>query len=135
MQFLGVPNSAITAPFAFVYTLAIAFLMVSRLPVFSSKRHGKRVPAEMVLPIFVVIVLFFALLIAYPWEVLTIGTVIYLAALPIGWLAYRDAVRKDKANAAHEPAAQAGSAATQAVPSSPSPRTDHPADERPVRLN
>ena len=45
--------------------------MVSRLPVFSGKRVGKRVPPEMVLPVFVLVVLFFALLIAYPWWVLT----------------------------------------------------------------
>ena len=49
-----------------LYTLAIAFLMVSQLPVFSGKRVGKRVPPEMVLPVFVLVVLFFALLIAYP---------------------------------------------------------------------
>ena len=48
--------------------------MVSRLPVFSGKQFGKRVPPEMVLPIFVVAVLFFALLISYPWQVLSIGT-------------------------------------------------------------
>ena len=55
--------------------------MVSRLPVFSGKRVGKRVPPEMVLPVFVLVVLFFALLIAYPWWVLTIGT-ICLSRLP-----------------------------------------------------
>ena len=58
--------------------------MVSRLPVFSGKRVGKRVAPEMVLPVFVVVVLFFALLIAYPWAVLTIGTILYLASLPFG---------------------------------------------------
>ena len=67
------------APVILVYTLAIAFLMVSRLPVFSGKRVGKRIAPEMVLPVFVVVVLFFALLVAYPWVVLTIGTVLYLA--------------------------------------------------------
>jgi len=59
-----------------VYTLAIAFLMVSRLPVFSGKTVGRRVPPEMVLPAFVFVVLFIALLIRYPWYVLTIGTVL-----------------------------------------------------------
>ena len=68
------PRLAFVAPVTLLYTLAIAFLMVSRLPVFSGKRVGKRVPPEMVLPVFVLVVLFFALLIAYPWEVLTIGT-------------------------------------------------------------
>jgi len=84
----------------FVYTLGIAFLMVSRLPVFSGKRVGKRVAPEMVLPVFVLIVLFFALLISYPWEVLTFGTLLYLGTLPLGWLSYRDAQRKTAAAAA-----------------------------------
>ena len=69
--------------------------MVSRLPVFSGKRVGKRVPPEMVLPVFVLVVLFFALLIAYPWWVLTIGTFCYLACLPLGWLSYREYQRRD----------------------------------------
>jgi CDP-diacylglycerol--serine O-phosphatidyltransferase len=88
------------AALTLIYTLAIAGLMVSRLPVFSGKRVGKRIPPEVVLPVIVVFVLFFALLIAYPWQVLTIGTVCYLAALPLGWLSYREHERKDKALAA-----------------------------------
>ena len=40
----------------FFYVLAIGLLMVSRLPVFSGKQFGKRVPPEMVLPIFVIAV-------------------------------------------------------------------------------
>src|SRR5260221_84412 len=71
--FLGMPRFAFVAPVSLVYTLAIAFLMVSRLPVFSGKRVGKRIAPEMVLPVFVAVVLFFALLVAYPWEVLTLG--------------------------------------------------------------
>jgi CDP-diacylglycerol--serine O-phosphatidyltransferase len=93
--FLGVPNSLVTVWVTFFYTLAIGLLMVSRLPVFSGKRVGKRVPPEMVLPVFVVAVLVFALLIAYPWEVLSFGAVVYLVCLPLGWLSYRDYVRKD----------------------------------------
>src|SRR5687767_1847011 len=63
--FLGMPKFAGLQPIVFLYTLAIAILMVSRLPVFSGKRVGKRVPPEMVLPVFVLVVAFFALLIAY----------------------------------------------------------------------
>src|SRR3984893_9932896 len=111
VHFLGMPPLALVAPFTFVYTLAIAFLMVSRLPVYSGKRFGTRVPPEMVLPIFVVVVLFFALLISYPWEVLTIGTLCYLAALPFGWLSYRDYERKAAAAAAAADAAAAPHAA------------------------
>jgi CDP-diacylglycerol---serine O-phosphatidyltransferase len=40
---------------------------------------------------------FFALLIAYPWAVLTIGTVLYLVCLPFGWLSHRDYTRREAA--------------------------------------
>lgn len=118
-----------------LYTLAIAGFMVSRIPVFSGKRVGQRVPPEMLLPVFVVIVLFFALLISYPWEVLTIGTLLYLASLPFGWLSYREYERKDTVDGL--PASQSGQAATPALePRSsaidPPGRTD---EDRPPRLN
>jgi CDP-diacylglycerol--serine O-phosphatidyltransferase len=108
VYFLGVPRLPGTASVTFVYTFAIAMLMVSRLPVFSGKRVGKRIAPEMVLPVFVMVVLFFALLISYPWVVLTIGTVCYLAGLPFGYLSYRRHERKDAASAG---AAAAGAAA------------------------
>jgi CDP-diacylglycerol---serine O-phosphatidyltransferase len=107
VYFLGVPRLPGTASLTFVYTFAIAMLMVSRLPVFSGKRVGKRIAPEMVLPVFVMVVLFFALLISYPWVVLTIGTVCYLASLPFGYVSYRRHERKDAASAG----AAAGAAA------------------------
>jgi CDP-diacylglycerol---serine O-phosphatidyltransferase len=137
VQLLGMPHSAFLAPVAFLYTLGIAFLMVSRLPVFSGKRVGKRVSPELVLPVFVFIVLFFALLISYPWEVLTIGTIIYLACLPLGWWSYRETKRKAEAQSAAETAhsavgAHAGDAGTVASEVAGSSPAD---DERPARLN
>jgi CDP-diacylglycerol--serine O-phosphatidyltransferase len=86
INLLGAPK---LAGLTFIYTLLIAFLMVSTLPVYSGKKIGTRVPPEMVLPIFVVVVLFVALLVSYPWQVLTAGTIAYLAALPWSYLAHR----------------------------------------------
>jgi CDP-diacylglycerol--serine O-phosphatidyltransferase len=97
LYFLGVSNGLVTVWLTFFYTLAIGLLMVSRLPVFSGKRVGKRVPPEMVLPLFVVVVLAFALLVSYPWQLLSLGTLVYLVCLPLGWLSYRDYLRKDTA--------------------------------------
>lgn len=134
LYFLGVSNGLVTVWVTFFYTLVIGLLMVSRLPVFSGKRVGKRVPPEIVLPVFVVVVLFFALLISYPWEVLTLGTVVYLVCLPLGWLSYRNYQRKDEAALA---TAATGVAATSDTPLSP----DHAGVERdsdpdrPARLN
>jgi CDP-diacylglycerol---serine O-phosphatidyltransferase len=129
IDFLGVPKLAVVAPVTLVYTLAIAFLMVSRLPVYSGKRMGTRVPPDMVLPIFVVVVLFFALLLSYPWAVLTIGTLAYLASLPFGWLSYRDHERRD----AEAAAATASAAPTAIAPEQLLPQPSD--DERPARLN
>jgi CDP-diacylglycerol---serine O-phosphatidyltransferase len=139
VYFLGMPRLAFVAPVILIYTLAIAFLMVSRLPVFSGKRVGKRVAPEMVLPIFVTVVLFFALLVSYPWAVLTIGTVAYLAFLPLGWFSYRKHERKD-ADAAKQADAPADAqprvpdVAPSLSPAHPAP-DDPPDPDRPVRLN
>jgi CDP-diacylglycerol--serine O-phosphatidyltransferase len=137
MYFLGMPRFSVTAPVTLVYTLAIAFLMVSRLPVFSGKRVGKRIAPEMVLPVFVAVVVFFALLVAYPWVVLTIGTLLYLGSLPFGWLSYREHERKDEA-AAQQASARAGARAQPAAESpslSPSHPDQHQDPDRPARLN
>ncbi|MBI3435769.1 MAG: CDP-diacylglycerol--serine O-phosphatidyltransferase [Proteobacteria bacterium] len=133
VNLLGAPKVAIVT---LVFTLAVAFLMVSRLPVFSGKRIGTRVPPEMVLPSFIVVVLFFALLLSYPWEVMTIGSLSYIAALPFGWLVYRERLRKDAASAAAEGAkaapAQPAPAGAEIAATPSSERDD---DERPQRLN
>jgi CDP-diacylglycerol--serine O-phosphatidyltransferase len=128
LNFLGVPGGLIADWLTLFYTVLIALLMVSRLPVFSGKRTGKRVPPEMVLPVFVTVVLFFALLVSYPWAVLTIGTLAYLACLPLGWLSHREHVRKDAAAAAAAPGA------TEATFPAPHASPDND-DDRPVRLN
>ncbi|MGA8624560.1 MAG: CDP-diacylglycerol--serine O-phosphatidyltransferase [Pseudolabrys sp.] len=133
VTFLGAPMGLVTVWFTFLYTLSIALLMVSRLPVFSGKRVGKRVPPEMVLPVFVMVVLFFALLVSYPWQVLTLGTLVYLACLPLGWLSYREHQRKDAVAAAAATSATA-SPASNVVLSSNQPVGDQD-DDRPTRLN
>ncbi|MGA8000125.1 MAG: CDP-diacylglycerol--serine O-phosphatidyltransferase [Pseudolabrys sp.] len=129
LSFLGVSVGLVTVWLTFFYTLLIALLMVSRLPVFSGKRVGKRVPPEMVLPVFVMVVLFFALLVSYPWQVLTLGTLAYLACLPFGWLSYREIQRKDATAAAAKATA---SASASAIPPGPAREPD---DDRPARLN
>ncbi len=123
---LGRLPAAVTA----AYTLLIAFLMVSRLPVFSGKTKRMRVPPELVLPAFVAVIVFIAILIAYPWHVLSIGTVLYLLGLPLGYKSYRDQARAMVA------AAPAGGE----VSSPPSASTlanlsEPPHDDRPERLH
>ena len=129
LAFLGWPQppAILTA----LYTLLIAFLMVSRLPVFSGKTWRMRVPPEMVLPVFVSVVFFIALLIGYPWHILSVGSVLYLLSLPAGWKSYRDQARK---------AAAAAAPPESVAPSSPAPpfapvATEPGEGDRPARLN
>jgi CDP-diacylglycerol--serine O-phosphatidyltransferase len=127
---LGLPRSELLNWLTLVYTLAIASLMVSRLPVFSGKRVGTRVPPDLVGPAVVVAVLFIALLIAYPWIILTAGTLAYLGALPFGYLSYRGYERRTR-----ESRAEASPTSPQVAATTVSivPAADN--EDRPSRLN
>jgi CDP-diacylglycerol--serine O-phosphatidyltransferase len=128
--FLGMPVGLTVVWATFFYVLFIALLMVSRLPVISGKRVGKRVAPEMVLPIFVAVVSFFALLVSFPWVVLSAGTLLYLACLPLGWWWYREYKRKD-IEAAATPAGAPPNPDEAHLPG----ETVKTADQQPTRLN
>jgi CDP-diacylglycerol--serine O-phosphatidyltransferase len=127
LSLLGAP--ALPATVIAFYVLGIAFLLVSRLPVFSGKKFSARVPREMVLPVIVFTILFIALLIGYPWYVLSVGTVLFLASLPIGWWSYREHERR-----AAEAKAVAAAPAQQ-EPASYAAAPEATQDNRPQRLN
>jgi CDP-diacylglycerol--serine O-phosphatidyltransferase len=132
LAFLGMPTPPATL--TALYTLLVAFLMVSRLPVFSGKTVRLRVPPEMVLPVFVAVIFFIALLIGYPWHILSACTVLYLLSLPAGWKSYRDHQRNAAA------VAEATATPADATPSNPAPPlasvvADPEQDNRPARLN
>jgi CDP-diacylglycerol--serine O-phosphatidyltransferase len=78
-------------------------------------------------------VFFVALLIGYPWHILSIGSVLYLLSLPMGWKSYRDHERN--AAAAAQPAATTEAAAPSSPAATFSPAPDDTEDDRPVRLN
>jgi CDP-diacylglycerol--serine O-phosphatidyltransferase len=80
---LGLAPDRIFALIASVYTVLIAFLMVSRLPVWSGKSEN-RVRRDLVLPAILVVVLYVATLMTYTWETLAVTAVGYLITLPFG---------------------------------------------------
>lgn len=132
LNLLGMPK--LTA-LGCIYTLIVAFLLVSTLPVFSGKKLGTRVRPELVLPIFVVVVLFVALLVSYPWPVLTIGTLAYLASLPFGWMSAREYRRKDALAAGEGEQPVAASVQPVETPASHTDLSHSDDGERPSRLN
>jgi CDP-diacylglycerol---serine O-phosphatidyltransferase len=130
LSFLGLPRSEVLTWIMLFYTLGIALLMVSRLPVFSGKRVGTRVPTEMVGPVILLVILSVALLISYPWALLTAATLAYLVSLPFGYLSYRGYEQRSR-----EAKSEAVSAAASQSSSGTGVLRSSDSEDRPSRLN
>ena len=70
------------------YVLAVGFLLVSTIPTFSGKLLGERISGDYVLPAFVGAAAVVALLLTYPYGTLTVGTLLYLATVPLSYLRF-----------------------------------------------
>lgn len=97
LEFVGTPHGFLTAPVVLIYTLAVAVLMVSQVPTWSSKLIGRRIRRDLVLPLFVLVVLVVAFLLSFPWQTMTVLSFAYLLSLPLSWRAYH---RREAADAA-----------------------------------
>jgi CDP-diacylglycerol--serine O-phosphatidyltransferase len=82
--FLGFDTTKTFALWSSAYTVVIAFLLVSRLPVWSGKSETSRIRRDFVLPIMLGVVVYVALLMSYTWEVMVVTVVCYLLSLPYG---------------------------------------------------
>ncbi|HZP09892.1 CDP-diacylglycerol--serine O-phosphatidyltransferase [Methyloceanibacter sp.] len=102
-QNLGLHLPSLT-PLVFFYTLTIALLMVSKVPTFSGKLIGQKIPREYVPPVFVAAALFMAMLVTYPYLTLTVGSLLYLAVIPLSAYRYFAQERKVEAMAKGQPA-------------------------------
>lgn len=108
LGFLGVVSEGETAAVLVLpYTAAVGLLMVSQIRTFSGKNLGQRVRGDMILPLLLVTVLFIAVLISFPWEVLTGLALLYLALIPVGMRSY---TRQEKAYKLRLQAAKEGGA-------------------------
>jgi CDP-diacylglycerol---serine O-phosphatidyltransferase len=90
---LGVEPSRPAAFIAAGFTVLIAFLLVSRLPVYSGK--SLKVPGDKVLPIILGVVLYILLLMTYPWYTLTASVAGYLLFLPLSIRAYSRRAKRE----------------------------------------
>lgn len=88
-SFLGLPVTWYASPFIALYLMGIAFLMVSTIPTFSGKNAGTRVPRTYVLPLFVLAVMFAALLASFPFEILTLICVGYIGTIPLSYMQHQ----------------------------------------------
>jgi CDP-diacylglycerol--serine O-phosphatidyltransferase len=98
-SFLGLPDGRIFTFLEIAYVIAIAFLMVSRIPHFSGKQMG-RVPRDYFLPVLFAVAAFVLLLATFPMEVLVALTVGYLGMLPVSYRRHQALTRADEAASA-----------------------------------
>ena len=70
-----------------VFFISVSFLLISKLPTYSLKKII--IPRSMTVFLLFGIVLFFGLLLIYPFKVITISGFIYLSFIPISFLHYR----------------------------------------------
>jgi CDP-diacylglycerol--serine O-phosphatidyltransferase len=98
LHFIGVPVQDYGAVPVGLYILFIAFLTISRIPCYAGKTLGTRIPRDKVLPIFVAVVVVAGLLFAYPFEMLALVVIAYLALIPLSAARYRQLDREHMAS-------------------------------------
>ncbi|WP_269931765.1 CDP-diacylglycerol--serine O-phosphatidyltransferase [Aminobacter sp. HY435] len=103
LGFLGIEGTREVAYAATVFTILVAFLLVSRLPVYSGKKLTIR--REYLLPVMLAAVFYVLLLTGYPWQTLTASVVGYLLFLPLSASAYARRSRIESAKLAADTAA------------------------------
>ncbi|WP_244487890.1 phosphatidylcholine/phosphatidylserine synthase [Aminobacter sp. DSM 101952] len=113
LGFLGLEGTRTVAYVATGFAILVAFLLVSRLPVYSGKKLSIR--REYLLPVMLIAVFYVLLLTVYPWQTLTASVIGYLIFLPLSASAYarRARIEGEKAAAA---AAEAAEAADESKP-------------------
>ncbi len=79
-----------------VFTILMALLMVSRLPVWSGKTMGKRIPRDYFLLVIMAVMIYVLVLVNYPWVTLTVSAVAYLVFLPFSARAYSRRARAEE---------------------------------------
>lgn len=81
-----------------VYTVLVAFLLVSRLPVWNAKTIGQELRRDLVIPCMLVMVIYVGFLATYTWYTLLITAISYMIFLPYSAMAYnkRAALESEK---------------------------------------
>ena len=103
LGFIGLPLTVLTAFISAFFTIVVALLMVSRLPVYSGKAFGAPIPGDRVMPLLLGVVFYVLLLATYTWQTMSVSALAYLAFLPASAAAYARRARQAEA----EPAAPA----------------------------
>ncbi|WP_295968404.1 CDP-diacylglycerol--serine O-phosphatidyltransferase [uncultured Bartonella sp.] len=86
---LGLEPGAGWALIFSLYTVVIAFLLISRLPVWNGKTVGQQLRRDVVIPGMLVVVIYVGFLATYTWQVLLVTAIGYMVFLPFSLMAYQ----------------------------------------------
>ncbi len=93
LSFLGLTPTKEVAFAGTAFTILVAFLLVSRLPVYSGK--SLKIPGDRMLLVILAIALYILLLASYPWYTLTASAIVYLVFLPFSVRAYSRRAKRE----------------------------------------
>ena len=102
LGFIGMPLNVLGAFISSGFTVLVALLLVSRLPVYSGKTAGKKIRGDMVMPLILAVVFYVLLLATYTWQTLTASAIAYFAFLPWSFTAYARRARQAEMEALAE---------------------------------
>jgi len=94
LSFLGLFEGPQIAKAVVLYSPLISIMLVSPVPTFSSKLIGNYVPRDMVLPSMVIFVLFAAVLVSYPWLVMSVLALGYIVSIPFSAKRYGELMKQ-----------------------------------------
>jgi len=79
--FLGIQPDDVYAYITALYSIGVAFLLISRVPVYSGK-GAKGIRRDLVVPLILGIAVYVLLLMSYTWETMTFSALAYLGFIP-----------------------------------------------------
>lgn len=82
------PNAGWALVFS-LYTVVVAFLLISRLPVWNGKTIGQKLRRDIVVPGMLFLVIYVGFLATYTWQTLLVTAIGYLIFLPFSLMAYK----------------------------------------------
>jgi CDP-diacylglycerol--serine O-phosphatidyltransferase len=89
INFIGVEVGTALALVSSAYTVFIALLMISQIPIFSGKTAFARIPGNVIFPVLLGVTVYVAMLLTFTWEALTISAFAYFATIPFGVQAFK----------------------------------------------
>lgn len=105
LGFIGMELTPVVAYISCAFTVVVALLLVSRLPVYSGKSDGARIRRDIVMPLILGVVVYVWLLASFTWTTMAVTAILYLLFLPLSVAGFARRKERERVKAAGEPGA------------------------------